>query len=112
MSEITDETPLRLSGLAEYLHMSRDLIYADKTKGYVFEFPVHRLTTARHYKAWMRSLKKEEPAVKTPEDQERLQRELRRQRLIVGKSHAQPLTRDSRKPSPPRAKSSGSKQPA
>lgn len=49
-----DDTPLRISELAAYMRLGRTAIYDDVSRGYVFEFATKKMTTAGHYKRWLR----------------------------------------------------------
>lgn len=116
--KIDDNTPVNGGELATYMRMGKNAISADRKKGYIFEFETHGLTTAGHYKAWLReqaaALAKQK-AMASQTDQEgeaHLQRELHRLRSSAGKSRAPQSNRGSRTPSPRPAKSSGSMQPA
>ena len=110
---ITDETPVRLRELAQYMGMGKTTIYRDVSAGYVFEFLRHKMTTPGHYKAWLRSQTSQESerdAQLSQAEQERQQRELHHLRSAAGRSHAPRSNRDSQTPLLPRAKSSGSAQ--
>lgn len=48
----TDETPLTVKGLAQFLGYGRQRVYDEMDRGYVFEFGNE--TTARHFFAWLR----------------------------------------------------------
>lgn len=51
--EVTNETPLTLKGLAQFVGCGRQTIYDDQDRGYAFEFGT--TTTAKHYWNWLRA---------------------------------------------------------
>ena len=111
MKKATDEAPLRIGELAEFIGISRTSIYRDVSAGYVFEFATKKLTTPGHYKAWLRV-----QALRLSEtdqtDQERLQHEQHRLRSSAGRSREPQSIRDSQSASPAPAKSTRSPLPA
>jgi len=51
--EAGEDTPLNISGLAQYFGWSRNLIYQDQQRGYALEFGTS--ATPRHYREWLRA---------------------------------------------------------
>lgn len=73
--EATETTPLTIGALAQYLGLGRAYIYGDLRRGYVLEYGT--VTTAAHYRAWMRA----NPRIrKAREATTRLERELQKLR--------------------------------
>lgn len=112
---IDDDTPLRIGPLAQYMGIGRATLYRDVHAGYTFECLTRKMTTAGHYKAWLReraTTKATELAAQKKVDEERLQREQCLLLTDADKSHAPRSSRGSRSASPAPAKSSRSSRPA
>lgn len=50
--EVGEDSPLTVSGLAQFFDWSRNLVHADLNRGYALEFGTS--STPHHYRAWLR----------------------------------------------------------
>jgi len=51
--EVGEDTPLTISGLAQFFGWSRNLVHADVNRGYDLEYGTS--ATPKHYRAWLRA---------------------------------------------------------
>lgn len=63
-ANVTMTTPLRIDWLAQYLRISRTIIYKAISNGYTVKYPKIRMTTAEHFLAWAENQEVEPKEVK------------------------------------------------